>query len=147
MIWLLNPNTSAATTAAMVEIARAAAPGLAIEGRTAPFGAPLITDEPALARGAEAVLAMADGAGLDRAGPDGTGPNGTGPSGTRAEGLIVAAFGDPGLDALRARLSIPVTGIGEASFRAAAAHGRFGIATTTPALEAAIAARDRKSVV
>ncbi|HEY9372040.1 aspartate/glutamate racemase family protein, partial [Streptomyces sp.] len=60
--------------------------------------------------------------------------------------LIVAAFGDPGLAALRARPElppgVPVVGLAEASLAEAAADGaRFGVATTTPALADAIAAR------
>lgn len=123
MILLLNPNSNGATTDTMVAIARTAVPGLRIEGRTAPFGPRMITEPEALARSAEAVAIMAD-----QAGPE-------------VEGIIIAAFGDPGLDDLAARLSIPVTGIGEAAFAEASAHGRFGIATTTPELETAIAAR------
>lgn len=121
---LLNPNTSAATTAAMVAIAQAAAPeGVGITGATAATGVPLITDEGSLALAADAVCALA--AGLD---PDGW------------DGVIVAAFGDPGIDALRARLSVPVTGIGEAGLAEAARDGRrFSVVTTTPLLAAAIA--------
>jgi Asp/Glu/hydantoin racemase len=88
---LVNPNTSAGTTAAMLAIAREAAPpGVLIEAATAPFGEPLITDETALAIAAEAVEALVTGervAGLD--------------------GVIVAAFGDPGLALLKARLPVP----------------------------------------
>lgn len=120
---LVNPNTSAATTAAMVAIAREAAPeGVLIEGATAAFGAALITDEATLATAAEAVAALA--ATLDPRNWD---------------GMIVAAFGDPGLAALRARLPLPVTGIGEAGMAEAAEGGRrFAVATTTPGLAAAI---------
>ena len=51
------------------------------------------------------------------------------------DGLIVAAFGDPGLPEIRARLSIPSVGIGESAMMKAAQGGRrFGVATTTPAL-------------
>ena len=59
---LINPNTSAATTAAMVAIARDAAPaGVLVEGATVAAGVPLITDEGALAMAADAVAAMAAG--------------------------------------------------------------------------------------
>ncbi len=120
---LVNPNTSAEVTAAMLEIARQAAPaGCEIEGHTAPFGAPLIVEPAALARAAEAVAALAPALGGNDA-------------------VIVAAFGDPGLDALRARLDIPVTGIAEAGMAEAASGGcRFAVATTTPDLRDAIAA-------
>lgn len=137
-ILLINPNTSDATTQMMVEIARrwfaqhivgqhiAAQP--VITGATVLRGAPMIVDEAALATAAEAVC---DAPILAQA--------------ARADGVIVGAFGDPGIDALRARLPVPVVGIGEASMRAAAADGRrFGIATTTPRLADSIAAMVRR---
>jgi Asp/Glu/hydantoin racemase len=50
-------------------------------------------------------------------------------------GVIVSAFGDPGLDDLRGKLRVPVTGICEASILEASFGGRrFGIATVTPGL-------------
>jgi Asp/Glu/hydantoin racemase len=118
---LVNPNTSASNTAAMVAIAEAEAGG-PVQGVTARFGAPLITDPEALAVAARAVADLA---------PDLAG----------AEAVIVAAFGDPGLAALRARLPCPVTGIAEAGMaEAAALSPRFAVVTTTPALVASIAA-------
>lgn len=117
---LINPNTSVATTEAMLAIARGAAPdGVTIEGATARLGTPLITDEAALAVAAEAVLDLPRPGGLD--------------------GTIVAAFGDPGLDALRRSLTTPVTGIAEAGMAEAVRHGRFVVVTTTPALAGSIA--------
>ncbi|WP_454711457.1 aspartate/glutamate racemase family protein [Cupriavidus nantongensis] len=126
-ILLINPNTSAATTQMMVGIARAwlaqhlaAAP--AVVGATAARGAPMIVDDADLA---VATTAMGDADLLRQA--------------RLAGGVIVGAFGDPGLDALRAQLAVPVVGIGEAAMHAAAAGGRrFGIATTTPRLAASI---------
>lgn len=122
---LLNPNTSTAATAMMLEIAREALAGTAtIEGMTAATGATTITDPAALAVAATQVAAMADRI----AGP--------------VAGVLVAAFGDPGLEALRARSSIPITGLAEAAIRAAAVGGRrFAIVTTTPALDAALRQR------
>lgn len=121
---LINPNTSQATTAAMLAIARGtAAASATITGLTAPYGAPLITDEAALTTAAEAVLslapALADG---------------------QPAGVIVAAFGDPGLLRMRAACACPVTGIAEAGMaEAAAGERRFAVVTTTPALAPAIA--------
>jgi allantoin racemase len=116
-IALINPNTSAATTARMVEISGSAAePGIEIVGITAPFGAPLITNPDALSVAGDAVLSIPDAA-LEG-----------------MSGVIVAAFGDPGADALGRRLSVPVIGIAEASMRAAADVGRFSVVTTTPLL-------------
>ncbi|MDJ0685748.1 MAG: aspartate/glutamate racemase family protein [Alphaproteobacteria bacterium] len=116
-IALINPNISAATTAAMVEIAQEAAAGRAeIYGRTAPFGAPLITDGPSLDIAADAVNSLA-------------------PTLTGTDAVIVAAFGDPGRETLAERLSVPVTGIAEAGMAEAAVDGRrFAVVTTTPKL-------------
>jgi Asp/Glu/hydantoin racemase len=113
---LINPNTSAETTAAMVEIAREAAAGKAeIAGFTAPFGAPLITTPDALANAAKAVLALAPGLK------------------GHFDGVIVAAFGDPAVLSLKDALECPVTGIAEAGMLKADEDGRaFAVVTTTP---------------
>lgn len=121
---LVNPNTSSATTAAMVSIAEAAAvEGVAVEGITARFGVPLITHAAALRRGAEAVMALV-------------------PELQGAGAVIVAGFGDPGLEELRAALACPVTGIAEAGMAEAVLGGRrFAVVTTTPDLRDVIAAK------
>lgn len=119
---LVNPNTNPATTAAMTAIARDAMPGMTVEGLTAPFGTPLITNAAELAIAAEAVVAAlaVPPAGID--------------------GVIVAAFGDPALPRLRERLAVPATGIAEAGMAEAAAGGRrFAVVTTTPDLVTSIA--------
>ncbi|WP_204275490.1 hypothetical protein, partial [Enterobacter hormaechei] len=54
---LINPNTNAATTEAMVAIARGSMTRIAIDGMTAPFGVPLITNAAELTTAAEAVTA------------------------------------------------------------------------------------------
>ncbi|RYC30318.1 aspartate/glutamate racemase family protein [Lichenibacterium minor] len=119
-ILLINPNTSIRTTETMLVAARAASlPGSTIRGATAARGAGMILDEAALAVAAEEVFRVGrdESAGYDA--------------------VIVSAFGDPGVVRLRALLSIPVIGIGEAGLREAAAGSRrFGIATTTPGLVA-----------
>ncbi|MGE6741251.1 aspartate/glutamate racemase family protein [Allorhizobium pseudoryzae] len=126
-IYLFNPNTNADTTKAMAELA--SAEGLRVTGRTAPFGVPMIVAPASLAQSADAVVAMFDEL-LDAGAP--------------IQGIIIAAFGDPGLAQVRAKATlrdraIPVCGIGEASFIEAGAEGRrFAVATTTPALEGAI---------
>ena len=122
MIALINPNTSAATTASMLRIAKeAAGTGIRIEGLTVPFGAPLITTPAALARATEAVVALA-------------------PQLHAARAVLIAAFGDPGLPALRDLLAVPVTGLAEAGMREAAQGGRrFAVVTTTPDLRDGIA--------
>jgi Asp/Glu/hydantoin racemase len=122
-VLLINPNTSAATTAMMQGLARAALPpALDLRSATAARGAPMITSDAELATAVNEVLAI----------------------GTReAQGvaaIVVAAFGDPALALLRARVAVPVVGIGEASMLEAASGGRrFGVATTTPGLADSIA--------
>ena len=119
---LVNPNTSAETTTAMVGIAaHTAGAGAMVAGHTAGFGAALITRPAELAVAADAVAALA-------------------PELCDADAVIVAAFGDPGLDALRAALNVPVTGIAEAGMVEAAEGGRrFAVVTTTPDLRDQIA--------
>ena len=121
-ILLINPNSSAATTAMMVGIAQAAAAGACeITGATARRAPPMIVEPDALAAAADEVVEM----GVSNDG--------------RYDGFIVAAFGDPGLAEVRERCRTPAVGIAESAFREASAGGRrFGIATTTPALKAAI---------
>jgi Asp/Glu/hydantoin racemase len=59
-IVLVNPNTSEPLTALMVEIAREFAPTcLRIDGLTARFGAPLLTNEAEVDEAARAVRALA----------------------------------------------------------------------------------------
>lgn len=121
-ILLINLNTSRRSTAQMLAAAEAVANGrLEILPRTAGFGSGLITDEAALAEAARAVLALAC---AEAAPPD---------------GVIISAFGDPGLSELRKMLTCPVVGIAEAAMTQAAEGGRrFSVATTTPALAAGI---------
>lgn len=124
-ILLLNPNTSTTTTAMMVRLAehyfQLHAPTQSVEviGHTASSGPPMITTESELTHAALAI-GSADTTSLARP----------------YDGLMVAAFGDPGLDYLQQQLpDLPVVGIGQASMEAAADQGRrFGIATTTPDL-------------
>lgn len=82
---LVNPNTNAGTTALMVAIAQRAAPAcVTIEGATAATGAPLMDDPDKLAAGAAAVEAIVAATDM--------GPY---------AGLIIAAFGDPGMEEAR----------------------------------------------
>jgi len=124
IVLLINPNTSRETTAMMHAIARRALPpAFTLESETAARGAKMITTVEELRISVEEVLAI----GWRRAAEVGA--------------IVVAAYGDPGLEALRASVSIPVFGIGEASMREGAMGGRrFGIATTTPDLGPAITA-------
>lgn len=122
---VVNPNTDPAKTEAMRRIAAEAAPaGVVVEGLTVARGAALITDPPALALAAEAVVEAEDA--IRARAP---------------HAVIVAAFGDPGRARLAERLAVPVVGIGEAGMRAGAAGGRrFAVVTTTPDLVGSITA-------
>lgn len=124
-ILLINPNSSQATSAMMQAIAqRAAGDVLAVAVATAKRSPAMIVTEEDLLASAEEVVEI----GMRHA-PD-------------CVGIIVSAFGDPGLETLRQQVDIPVAGICEASMRMAARGGRrFGVATTTPLLVEAIAAR------
>jgi Asp/Glu/hydantoin racemase len=121
---LINPNTSVQTTRTMVAIASEAVPAdVTIIGMTAPWGVGLITNAQALAVAAQAVASLWEQLG-------------------DVDAVIVSAFGDPGLEELRVRLSVPVTGIAEAGMAEAATNGRrFAVVTTTPDLAEAIAAK------
>lgn len=128
ILLLINPNTSIQTTALMLASAQAVLPpGFTLEGATAARGVPMITTEPDLAVAEAEVIAI----GQARV------AGGSGASGVAA--VLVGAFGNPGLEALRRSVSVPVVGIGEAAMLEAAMGGRrFGIATTTPGLDASI---------
>jgi allantoin racemase len=116
---LANPNTTVALTERMAAVARAAAAaGTTVAASTAPRGVPYIsTRAEAQIAGAVLLETLAQA----RAGMD---------------GVIVAAFGDPGLGAAREMLDVPVVGMAEAAMVTACLLGRrFAILTFTPALE------------
>lgn len=121
---LVNPNTNAVTTAQMLEIAREAAPaGTSVVGSTVRTGVPLITRPETLRQASWAVCETLRQSDL-----------------ACVRGIIVAAFGDPGVLEARRFAPCPVTGIAEAGMQEAAQGGRrFAVATTTPHLAGAIA--------
>jgi allantoin racemase len=121
-ILLINPNSSVATTEMMVAIARSAAvDGFDIDGATATRAPQMIVTPDALDAASIEVLEIAQS------------------NRHACDGIIVAAFGDPGLAGIKAAMKRPAVGIGESSMLAAAENGRrFGVATTTPLLEARI---------
>jgi Asp/Glu/hydantoin racemase len=117
-ILLLNPNTSTATTAMMVDIAQSCAPeGFSVSGETAARGVPMILDAARLrAAGSEVIESWKRHEGA-------------------ISGIVISAFGDPGIDELRKLTDVPIVGICESSILEAAQGGRrFGIATVTPDL-------------
>lgn len=121
-ILLINPNSSQATSSMMLAIAERAVTGsLAVAVATARRNPQMIVTPQQLTAAADEVIEIGAAHG------DG------------CLGIIVSAFGDPGLAALKARVDIPVVGICEASMIEAARNGRtFGVATTTPELIEAI---------
>lgn len=126
-ILLINPNSSEATTAMMVAIAKSAATdGFDIVGATATRAPAMIVTPEALEGAAPEVAEIAQA------------------HRNECDGFIVAAFGDPGLNAIRAGLMPPAAGIGESAMLKAADNGRrFGVATTTPLLRSEIDALPR----
>jgi allantoin racemase len=122
---IVNPNTSDSVTRWLAEEAERVARGrVKIEAVSAPSGLSAIETPNDLIRAAQVVVATIErDAGADAA--------------------IIAAFGDPGLMEARARLSIPVVGLGEAGLKAAANGGRFSIVTLGEAMRAALAERVR----
>ncbi|XAH23672.1 aspartate/glutamate racemase family protein [Xylophilus sp. GW821-FHT01B05] len=115
---VLNPNTTASITALLQQhVAAALGRDLAtVHTATARFGAPYIACEASYAVAAHAALdCWADWQAQH------TGP--------QPGAVLIGCFGDPGLLALRESASVPVTGLAEAAFIEAAAHGRFAIVT------------------
>lgn len=110
---LLNGNTDPAITdllaaRAMAAIPRLGLPAAEIVPATAPFGARYIATRAAVAVAGHAVLAaLADHVGADN-------PQGFGAA-------VIACFGEPGIEAARELLPIPVVGMAEASIAAALA--------------------------
>jgi Asp/Glu/hydantoin racemase len=117
-ILVVNSNTTDSVTERIAAAARAAAaPGTEIVPVTAPFGLELIVSRADwLVAGPATLAALA-------AHRDG------------CDAAVIACFGDPGLEAAKELLDIPVLGISEAAFHAAAMLGRrFGIVSFTAAL-------------
>ena len=122
-VLLVNPNGSEATTAAMVAIAEGTLNS--VQGWTNTAAPEMLTSPEPLEASARDIVRLEI--------PEGT------------AGVIIAAFGDPGLAALAARAQCPVVGIGASAARAAAKGGaRFAVATTTPLLGPSIDALMRQ---
>ena len=112
---LVNPNTSAAMTQGMVLAARAvAAAGTTVTGRQPTFGPLSIESHFDEVFGAAGVAEQ-----VRLAAPE------------AFDAVVIACFGDPGLDAARELTTAPVLGIAEAAFHAASfvATG-FSVVTT-----------------
>lgn len=110
-VLLINPNTSAGVTDKVAAACAAAQPHLHWDSATAAFGAPYIASEATYAVAAHAVLDA-----FDR-------------HFAAHDAILIACFGDPGLLALREIARVPVFGLAQASFQAAATRGRFAVVT------------------
>jgi allantoin racemase len=112
---VINPNISDDVTALIEsEALRSAAPGTGLVVRTAGHGVEYIETrfESLIAAGAVAEIIAEH----------------TRPGADPVDGVVVAAFGDPGMPALKELTDIPVIGITEAALCAAALQGhRFSI--------------------
>lgn len=113
---LINGNTDPAITARLRHFAEAALPRLGLTAElhavTARFGARYIASRASAAIAGHAVLdALAE-------------------HGTGMDGIIIACFGDPGLDAAKELAGVPLVGMAEASLVVArAAERRIGFIT------------------
>lgn len=115
---LLNPNTTQAMTDQMVQVARTVAdPETELIPVTATRGVPYIASRAeAQLAGAEVLEMLANEA-------------------SNCDAAIIAAFGDPGLVAVRELFDFPIVGMAEAAVMNAALLGqRFSVVTFSPHL-------------
>ena len=113
-IIIINPNSTASMTEAMLAQARRSAPGLAFEGWTSHGGPAAIQGE---ADGKAARAPLLDL--VERASSQG------------AEGIIIGCFDDTALEDAAEIADCPVIGIGQASYHYAALRNwRFSVVTT-----------------
>jgi Asp/Glu/hydantoin racemase len=117
---LINPNISDSVSDQIrAEAERSASPGTTIEVLTAPFGVAYIETRFEALIGAYAAAQLAA------------------EHHERFDAVIVAAFGDPGLDGLREALPCPVTGLTEAALASACLlGGRFSIVAISQRIKA-----------
>jgi allantoin racemase len=117
---LINPNISDSVSALIrAEAERSASPGTQVEVLTAPFGVAYIETRFEALLGAYATAQIAA------------------EQHARFDAVIVAAFGDPGLAALREVLPCPVTGLTEAALASACLLGkRFSIVAISQRIRA-----------
>lgn len=112
----INPNSTAAMTDGIVEVARATVPRVEVLGWTNSDGPPAIQgpeDGAAAVDGLLRLLPQAKAAAVDA--------------------IIIACFDDTGLAAAREAAHCPVLGIGQAAFHTAALLGhRYSVVTTLP---------------
>ena len=115
-VLIINPNSTVSMTEAMLSAARLYAPDLAFDAWTSHDGPPAIQGRRDGEVATPPLLRLADAA--EAAGID---------------GLVVGCFDDTALAEVRARVSCPVVGIGEAAYTYCALRGwRFSVVTTLP---------------
>jgi allantoin racemase len=120
---IVNPNTSAAVTRWLAEEARrVAGEHVEVVAVNAPSGLSAIQTPDELLQAVQVVVVAIEGH-------------------ADADAAIIGAFGDPGLMEARARLAIPVVGLGEAGLRAAAYGRRFSIVTLGESMRAPLVQR------
>lgn len=112
----INPNSTAAMTDAVAQVARDATPGAEILGWTNHDGPPAIQGPQDGAQAVGGILSLLPAA-----------------RDAGADAIVIACFDDTGLAEVRAAAHCPVLGIGQAAFHWAALMGhRFSVVTTLP---------------
>ncbi|OYR21724.1 aspartate/glutamate racemase family protein [Brucella thiophenivorans] len=126
-VLLINPNSSIATSGMMREIAQRTAGGrLVVSAETSTRNPIMIVNGEQLSASEQQVIEIGNARKHS------------------CSGIIVSAYGDPGVDFLRGELEIPVIGICEASMIIAAnGQRKYGVATVTPDLAVQIANRSK----
>ncbi|MDU8946497.1 aspartate/glutamate racemase family protein [Ovoidimarina sediminis] len=115
-ILIINPNSTASMTEAMLDAARRAAPDMAFDAWTSHDGPPAIQGRE---DGVMATLPLIEL--LDKA------------ADAQATGVIIGCFDDTALAEARSRVSCPVVGLGQAAYFQCALRGwRFSVVTTLP---------------
>jgi allantoin racemase len=115
-VLVINPNMSRSVSALLLSnVAAACGDRARVEVVTARLGAAYIASESSYALAEHAALDAWAAAVM--------------PPASQPDAVLIGCFGDPGLFALRECSSAPVTGLAEASFAQAAAHGRFAVVT------------------
>ena len=111
---IINPNSTASMTEAMLRAAKAAAPGLTFEGWTSKDGPPAIQGEDDGALATPPFLKLVQSA-----------------SDAGADGIIIGCFDDTALSEAARIATCPVIGLGQASYHyAAMQQWRFSVVTT-----------------
>lgn len=115
-IIIINPNSTASMTEAMLDAARQAAPDMAFEAWTSREGPPAIQGREDGKAATPPLLEM-----IDRATEE------------QATGIIIGCFDDTALTEARLRVSCPIIGLGQAGYFQCALRGwRFSVVTTLP---------------